>query len=196
MSKNTLEFIKEEREKLKKKAFSKTVFIDLLATYSNDPEFTSHTMKGAGDDKAVKLLTKPARGFRNVFKKILVEFGAEEKDAVAFLAQYKFANRDLESVYDFMSDAIYQYLQIGRPLELFSKEDVVASIFLEEVEADEKEYETLIDFKDASKGKKKSKSKWDKHNKLKSKSSCPKWKKYGDDLTTTMEIALEQLFDD
>lgn len=191
----TNDFIKDERERLKKKAFSKTVFIELLATYSNDPDFQSHNMK-VSEDKAIKLLTKPAKGFRNTFKKILVDFGADEKEAATFMEQYKFSNRDLESVYEFISDAIYNYLKIGRPLELFSKEDVVASIYLDEVEAGEKETEVLIDFKDPKKGKKKSKSKWEGYSKLKTKSKAPKWKKYNDDMTTTMEIALENLFDD
>lgn len=191
----TNDFMKQEREKLKKKAFSKTVFIELLATYSNDPDFESHSMK-VSEDKAVKLLTKPAKGFRNVFKKILIAYGADEKEATEFMKLYKFGNKDLEVVYDFMSDAIYNYLKIGRPLDLFSKEDVTASIYLEGVGAGTKEVETLVDFKDASKGKKKSKSKWDDYSKLKTKSKTPKWKKYNDDLLTTMEVVLEKHYED
>lgn len=188
----TQELILKERTNLKKKIFSKIVLNTLLTTYANDQEFESHHMVKVNSKTVKKVSSKPAKDFRNAFVKVLVEFGADENDAKTFMESYNFGQSSLGTIYDFVVDGMYQYLQTGRPLELFAKEDVICTLSLEDVEAGEKEYETYVDFKDKEKGKKKSTSKWKKHKKIKAKSSCPEWQK--DKLKDTMEIVLENMY--
>ena len=133
---NTLEFIKAERENLKSKAFSRDTFDKLLVTYLNDPEFQSHNMtKKPADNVAIKTPDYPVKKFRKILYRILIDFGVDAKDAETVKTTYKFKNKTVDGMYDFLTDFIYQYLKTGRRLNLVNKEDMVASIIAEDVEA-------------------------------------------------------------
>lgn len=164
------ERIKAERENLKKKVFSLTTFTELLTDYINEPEFESHVMKMEDEDTAVEVKTFPVKHFRKLCRRMLVDFGVAEKDAETVMTDYKFKKKDVEGLYEFMTDFVYQYLRTGRRLQMFNKRDMNLSIIAAEVEGFVKEYpgndkrkSTTIRYKD--------------HKKVSAKSSCPKWEK-------------------
>lgn len=159
------DMIKQERENLKSKIFSMDSFTKLLTCYVNDPEFESHTMKKKGEE-AHKLATHPVKGFRDTIVRVLVDFGVDAKDAEEGMKNYQFRAKDVQSMYDFITDFIYQYLSTGRKLDLFKREDAIASIYLKD------EDETVGKHRLA-----KNPSRKKKHKKLVADSSCPEWQK-------------------
>lgn len=180
----------KERKKLVKKVFSREAFNSLLVDYLNDPEFESHVMKVSGDE-AVKVKTYPVKKFRKILRNILIDFGVDKNDAEAIMTTYKFRKKDVEEMYDFISDFIYQYLSTGRRLKLFEREDAVASIIFEDMDTVTKTY-TIG--KDKKKYNRKEKS----HKKAKIKSPCPDWQKEeldetGEKVLKAMKIACKDL---
>lgn len=164
------ERIKAEREKLKKKTFSFTAFVELMTDYVNEPEFESHVMKMEDEQTAVEIKSYPVKHFRKILRSVLLEYGVAEKDADTVMTDYKFKKKDMEGMYEFITDFIYQYLRTGRRLQVFNKRDMNLSIIANDVEefikpypGNEKRKDTTIRYKN--------------HKKVSSKSSCPKWEK-------------------
>ena len=85
MSKNIIEKIKQDRENLVKKTWSKSYFIDLLTDYVNEPELESHIIelkRDENNEEVAKVVKEyPVKKFRKTIKKILIDFGVDEKDA-------------------------------------------------------------------------------------------------------------------
>lgn len=184
------ERIKQEREALKKKVFSFSTFVELLAEYINEPDFESHVMKMGKDEKgeaiAEEIKIYPVKHIRKLCKKVLLDFGVAAADAEKVMDKdYKFAKKDVEGLYEFMSDFLYQYLQTGRRLELFNKNDMNVSIIATEMEEKVKKFpknkfkdeETFIKYKT--------------HKKVTAKSSCPEWEK--ETLTPDQKSVLKSL---
>lgn len=167
---NAAEYIAQERNNLKSKNFSREAFNKLLLNYINDPEFESHIMKTHGD-VVYKITTKPVKQLRTALKQILIDFGVDSKDAEGIITDYKFKKATVDSLYDFMSDVIYQYLSTGRTLKLYDKEDVSSSISLQEYDEFTKKYRNPRTKEMGLPIKNK------KHKKTKVKSATPKWKK-------------------
>jgi hypothetical protein len=165
-----LKKVQAEREGLKKKVFSWTSLVDLMTVYINEPEFESHVMEMQDEETVAKVKTQPVKKFRKVLKNVLMDFGVAEKDAEKVVGEYKFKKKDVGAIYEFVADFQSQYLATGRRLELVNKEDLVASVIVDDFEDEVKTNkattaipETTVHYK--------------KHRKLSSKSSCPKWKK-------------------
>lgn len=164
------ERIKLERETLKKKVYSFTALVDLMAIYINEPEFEGHIMKMEDEDTVAEIKTYPVKKFRKTLKNILQDFGVAEKDAAKIVDEYKFKKKDVETIYEFVTEFQYQYLQTGRRLELFDKRDMNVSIIAEDVKGG-------IKHKEANERIPETTTKYDDHKKVSSKSTCPKWKK-------------------
>lgn len=167
---STIEFIQEERKNLQSKSFSKATFDKLVLTYLNDPEFESHIMKKKGDE-AVKITTKPVKKFRKLVYNVLLDFGVSKDDAAAIMTTYKFKNKTVEGLYEFISDLLYQYGNTGRWLRLYEKEDNIASIKAIDVNEMTKSYRNPRTKEMGDPIRKK------KHKKTVVKSSCPEWEK-------------------
>lgn len=174
----TDEYIKECRKNLKKKMFSRDSFNELLVIYLNDSEFKSHIMEKNGDS-VKKVSTYPVKKFRKILYNILVDFGVDPKDAETVKNDYKFTTKTVDGLYEFITDFLYQYLQTGRKLKLLNKENVEASIYLQDKEAEEhqerKFQKEILGYYDAAK-----------HSILKSESKCPEWKKTIYDLNNNL----------
>lgn len=184
------ELIKQERENLKKATFSKTTFVKLMATYINEPEFKSHVMKiNNGEETAEVLDDYPVKKFRKLVRTVLVDFGVDANDAEKIMTEYKFKEKDMEGMYDFMSDFIYQYLKTGRRFKLFDKVDMNASIIAKEVKADAKDYE-------ANERRPFSRVEWNDHKKVKIQSSCPEWEKIKKNKEGKVTKALKKVFNE
>lgn len=174
MSKNLTERIKKDRENLIKKTWSKSYFVDLLTDYINEPEFESHVIEMQKDDagkevaKAVK--SYPIKKFRKTLKNILMDFGVDATDAEKIVTDYKFKKKDVETMYDFMTDFIYLYLESGRKLQLFKKEDAALALIMEEKDPYEKDFE-------GNEKRAASHVKYKKHKKVRAESKCPDWLK-------------------
>lgn len=188
MSKKLDEKIAEIRKNLVKKTWSFEAFVDLLTDYINEPEYESHVVElEAGEDgeKAAAIIkTYPVKKFRKTIKNILMDFGVDEEYASKVETDYKFKKKDVETMYDFMTDFIYQYLKTGRKLQLLKKEDVVLDLIMEDVKADGKAYKG----NDKIKG---SYVKHDAYKKVKATSKCPAWLKTS--LSEDQKTVLKQM---
>lgn len=186
MSKNIIEKIKQDRENLVKKTWSKSYFIDLLTDYVNEPELESHIIelkRDENNEEVAKVVKEyPVKKFRKTIKKILIDFGVDEKDAEKVMTDYKFTKKDVETLYEFTSDFIYHYLKSGKKLQVFKKEDAELSLIMEDKEEGEKTY-------DGNEKRKGSLVKNKKHKKIKAESKCPKWLKesYSEDGKTLLK---------
>ena len=176
---------------MQKNMFSKEVYYNILVEYLNDVDFESHTIVKK-NGKAIKTKSYPVKKFRKVLYNVLVDFGVDSVDAEVVLTdRYKFKKKTVDGMYDFISDFIYQYLQSGRRLNLYQKEDSVASLILEDKKGEKGkrrkvkgELTNPVDIKD--------------HKVLKSKSSAPEWDKVVKDANTgevlkAMELVCEDL---
>lgn len=182
------ELIKQERANLKKATFSKTTFVKLMATYINEPEFKSHVMKiNAGEETAEVLDDYPVKKFRKMIKNVLTDFGVDAADAEKIMSEYKFKEKDMENMYDFMSDFIYQYLKTGRKFKIFDKVDMNAAIIAKDVKADAKEYE-------ANEKRAFSRVEWNDYKKVKVQSSCPEWEKTRKNKEGKVTKAMKKVF--
>lgn len=172
---NFKEYIANERKQLKK-IFSREAYYNILLQYLNDPDFESHiVVKKNG--KAKKIKNYPVKKFRKILYNVLIDFGVDEKDAEEVMTTYKFKKKTVEGMYDFISDFVYQYLQSGRKLKLYSKEDSVASIALIDKKGEKNkrrkvkgELTNPVDTKD--------------HKVLKAQSPVPEWDKVVKDANT------------
>ena len=160
--------IEKERQKISKR-FSKSTFQEIMVNYLNDDEYESHVMKIKGDN-AIKVKEYPVKKFRKILYNVLIDFGVDPDDAKAIKKEYKFKNKTIDGMYEFISDFLYFYLNSGKRLNLFDKEDSVASIIFKDVEAEKNKKRKLkgaeIDPVDI-----------EQHRVVKVKSSVPKWKK-------------------
>lgn len=181
------EYIETERKNIKKKMFSKQSFYELLTVYLNDPEFESHVMVKDGD-KIKRVKDYPVKKFRKVLYNVLVDFGVAPEDAEAVKSTYKFKEKTVEGMYDFISDFIYQYLNTGRKLKLVEKEDMVANIVAVEKKA-EKNKERKFQ------GKLVGKMNTNAHKILKAESKVPDWEKELVSLDGKVTKAIEKILE-
>lgn len=192
-----LDSIKEEREKMKSRAFSRDSFNSLLADYMNDADYESLSVKTVNGE-ACLVSSQPVKKFRKIIKNILEEYGVDKKDSETILDKYKFKRKDVDEMYEFISEFIYLYLSTGRNLNLFAKEEAVASIKLEDVKEFEKDYPIYKKNDKTEKFEKVGVShiKAENHKKLRTTSSTPKWKKsklINNKLEKVMEMVTKDL---
>lgn len=184
----TEEFIKKERENLKSKVFNKDVYYNLLVTYLNEPEFESHVMKKKGEEAWI-IKDHPVKKFRKILFKILVDFGVDKADAEAVMTTYKFNNKTVDGMYDFINDFLYQYLRTGRTLQLINKENCTAALEMKEVcsiKNKERKFKgELVGFEDV-----------DDHNVIKAKSKAPDWKRTKKDKSGKVEKVIKAIAKD
>ncbi len=127
---NFEEIVKDVQKNLKMKNFSTILHNKLLTAFLNDPEFISEDIKlSPSKMEKLKIQKKVVKEFRKALRDILVEFGLE-KDADRIISNYTFKKKFATSLYQMYHEYIYQYLKTGKKLNLFSKEDMKASLYI------------------------------------------------------------------
>lgn len=158
-------------------SFSKSDFNTLINAMLNDPTYEMETVK-MEDGKLVNVTTPVVRELREKFiKPILVDFGVPKTDAERIADDYTFKSSQTAVLYNFIADAIYQYMDAGKKFNFPNRKDFSGSVNIQEI--DEKVVERdLRDIKDRSKVIGHKKEKRDKHKVLVKKSVCPTWMRH------------------
>lgn len=150
-----------------KKNFSRKDYDELFTAFLNENDYETETVTVKGDE-LVRTTVKPVAEFRKVFYNTLIDFGVDKQEAAKILdGSYQFAKTP--GAYEFTSEVMENYLK-HKKFNFLPKEDLVASIVLDEVDEEEKEFRKPGTDE-------KSKKRIKKHRKIKAKSTAPKWAK-------------------
>lgn len=166
--------IKKGKKGNKIKSFSRTDFNDMLNAMLNDPSYEMEFVKIV-DGKLTSVTQPVIREFREKFiTPILVEAGVPKDDAAKLAAEYHFRSNQTSMMYEFIADAIYQYMDADKKFNFPSRKDFTGSIYLKDNEEamverdirDIKDHKTIIGHK---------KEKRSAHKTIVKKSTCPSW---------------------
>lgn len=136
------ENVKDVLERIQKKGkspnrFSRKNFDSLMTAMINDPEFTEKVavVKG-GELKDVKDVAV-SKGFRGFLRQVVEKAGIDSNES-AVVMEPSFTVDNVDGLYDFVTAAIYEYMDAGNTFDLPPKEDFKGSIFLRQKEASSK----------------------------------------------------------
>lgn len=150
-----------------KKNFSRKDFDQLFTAFLNENDYETEVVSVKGEE-LVRETVKPVAEFRKVFYNTLLDFGVDKQEAAKILdGTYQF--NKTPGAYEFTSEVLENYLK-HKKFNFLPKEDLAASIVLEDVEEEVKEFRKPGTDE-------KSKKRIKKHRKVKAKSSAPKWAK-------------------
>lgn len=125
------EIVKDVQENSKMKNFSSTLHNKMLTAFMNDPDFISEDIKlSPSKMEKLKVQKKVVKEFRKSMRDVLVEFGLDKNDAERVVENYKFKKKFSKALYEMYHEYVYQYLKTGKKLNLFSKDDIKASIYI------------------------------------------------------------------
>ena len=159
------------------RSFSKTEFNNLVKSMLNDTEYEATSVKLV-NGKLTNISTPVIKDIREkIFVPILTRAGVDKVEAEKLAKDYKFSTNQTSMMYDFISNAIYEYMDAGKKFNFPNKPDFVGSIRLQENEdaiverdvRDPKDRKNII-------GHKKEERKA--HKTLVKKSACPTWQKH------------------
>lgn len=166
--------VKKSKKGTKIKSFSKNDFNILINALLNDSKYNMETVSIV-DGKLTNVSTPIIEDLRTKFiMPILIEFGVPKTDAARIVDEYKFKSGQTQVLYNFIIEAIYQYIDSDKKLNFPARKDFTGSIHLNEVEEtmverdirDIKDHKTIVGHK---------KEKRAKHKTLVKKSTCPVW---------------------
>ena len=129
-----MESVKDVLERIQKKGkspnkFSKKSFDSLMTAMINDPEFTEKVavVKG-GELKDIKDVAV-SKGFRCFLRQVVEKAGIDSEES-AVVMEPSFTIDNADGLYDFITAAIYEYMDAGNTFELPPKEDFKGNISL------------------------------------------------------------------
>ncbi len=158
----------------KKKAvtFNKAKFEELTTSLFNTPDYeVQEAVKDETAEKGFKIVTtQPVKEFRKSLEQLLIDAGVDKVEAahVAQTAQLK----NLNGVYEIISEAIYQYIKAGKKFSFITKEDYTGELVMDTVD------EFVDERNNPAKPGETVKNRYEKHTKLKAKSTVPSWLKH------------------
>lgn len=156
--------------------FNKKNFTALMTAMANDPEFTAKVVKVKNSEIDSIEEVMVTKGFREFCKKIVEKAGVDKKEsAIVLTSSFEFSNSDLNGLYEFIADAIYEYMAAGNQFDFLPTEDFKGSISLKNVGEVTKTAEAFSPKDRASLGIYKTTKKA--HKELTVKSSCPSFLK-------------------
>ena len=169
--------IKKGKKGNKIKSFSKTDFNTLINAMLNDPAYEMESVKIV-DGQLTNVSTAVVRELREKFiTPILIEAGIDKEDAAKIAAGYKFTSAQTSMMYEFIADAIYQYIDADKKFNFPNRTNFTGSIYLKE--NDETTVERDIrDIKDRKSIIGHKKEKRAAHKTIVKKSTCPNWLRY------------------
>ena len=145
--------------------FNKSQFDDVMVTLLNDTEYEATVVTKRNDDGTV--VTKqvnPAMAFREgTLKPILAGFGVDKIEAENIKTV---EITKVDGLYEIMSEGIELYARTGKKFNFLPKEDLSASLTLDEIEEEVKTYRVPNSDETTT-------VKEGKHTKMKVKSSVP-----------------------
>ena len=153
-----------------KKTHSKADFNRVILGLINEPDYTTTVISTKNGEKVETEIT-PVKDVRNSLKKVLTDFGVDKQEAETILTDYKFTKMD--GMYEFISEAITNYLDADKKFDFLPKEDFVGSIVMNNVPASTKEYPAMAGIGNSEPVKVSVKA----HRTLGKKSKAPEWAK-------------------
>ena len=85
------------------------------------------------DGKLTNVKTPVVEDFRTKFiQPILTEFGVPKEDAGKIASDYRFKNSQTSVLYNFIADAVYQYIDADKKFNFPNRKDFCGSIYLKE----------------------------------------------------------------
>jgi hypothetical protein len=151
--------------------FNKKRFEAFCAALLNEPEFKAEVAKKVGDDVNVEEIL-PSQEFRKWLKKIVEKMGVDKTESARILTP-EFEISSVEGLYDFMSEAIYQYIEAGNKFDFIPKKDFQGSVYLKDVDKTVTQYDARNPRTGESLGTFESTK--EKHKILAVKTTCPSW---------------------
>lgn len=129
--------VKEALEKTSGGRFNKKAFNDVMKAIANDTEFATkvaNVKKGELEGVEEVLVTK---GFRKWLQGVVEKAGIDKAES-AMVLEETFTIDNVDGLYEFFSEAVYEYIKAGNRFDLLPKEDFKGSIYLKEVVASTK----------------------------------------------------------
>lgn len=158
-------------------SFSKTDFNELINALINDVDYQMETVKivdGQLTDFSAPIV-KEVR--EKLLIPVLMKAGVDRNEATEIASTFRYSNSQTTCLYDFIADALYQYMDAGKKFNFPNRYDFNGSIHLKDVEEevverdvrDIKDHRTIIGHK---------KEKRNSHKTIVKKSSCPLWMRH------------------
>lgn len=156
--------------------FNKKNFTMLMTAMANDPEFTAKVVKVKNNEIDTVEEVMVTKGFREFCKKIVEKAGVDKKESAFVLTSaFEFNASDLNGLYEFFADAVYEYMVAGNQFEFLPTEDFKGSISIKNVGEVTKTAEAFSPKDRSSLGVYKTTKKA--HKELAVKSNCPSFLK-------------------
>jgi hypothetical protein len=169
--------IKKSKKGDKIRSFSRSDFNELLNAMLNDPKYEMETVQVV-DGKLTNVKTPVVEDFRTKFiQPILTEFGVPKEDAGKIASDYRFKNSQTSVLYNFIADAVYQYIDADKKFNFPNRKDFCGSIYLKENDEAvvERDIRDIKDHKTITGHKKERRMK---HKTIVKKSTCPTWQRH------------------
>lgn len=151
--------------------FNKRNFNTLMVALANDIEFTAKVAKVKKGECELEdvMVTK---GFRKWCKNLVEKMGVDSSESARIMTD-KFVIDNMDGLYDFFAEAMYQYMDAGNRFDLPGKKDFQGGMYIKNVPETKK----VADFTNPADksfiGTFETTKK--KHKELKVKSSCPSY---------------------
>ena len=156
--------------------FNKKNFTNLMTAMANDPDFSAKVVKVKNNQIDVIEDVMVSKGFREFCRKVVEKAGVDKKEsAIVLTSSFEFSPRDLDGLYEFFADAVYEYMAAGNQFDFLPTEDFKGSISLKNVDEVTKTAEAFSPKDRSSLGTYKTTKKA--HKELTVKSSCPSFLK-------------------
>ena len=115
--------------------FNKKNFTTLMTAMANDPDFSAKVVKVKNSEIDSVENVMVSQGFREFCKKIVEKAGVDKKEsAIVLTSAFEFSNSDLNGLYEFFADAVYEYMAAGNQFDFLPTEDFKGSISLKNVD--------------------------------------------------------------
>lgn len=126
--------VKEALEQTSGGRFNKKAFNEVLKAMANDTDFVAKVAKvkkGELENVEEVLVTK---GFRKWIQGIVEKAGIDKAES-AFVLEDTFTIDNVDGLYEFFAEAVYEYISAGNSFDLLPKEDFKGSIYLKDLVA-------------------------------------------------------------
>lgn len=149
--------------------FNKKNFNTLMVALANDLEFTTKIAKVKKDECELEdvMVTK---GFRQWCKKLVEKAGVDKSESERILTD-DFIIDNMDGLYDFFAEAMYQYMLAGNRFDLPNKEDFKGGVYLKDIPESVKVADHKNPLDNSFLGTFETTKK--RHKELRAKSSCP-----------------------
>ena len=166
--------IKRGKNGNKIRSFSRTDFNDMINAMLNDPSYEMESVKVV-DGELTNVTTPVIRDLREkLIVPILTEAGVEKSEAQRIASEYHFKSNQTSMMYEFIADAIYQYMDADKKFNFPNRKTFTGSIYLKDIEEQtvERDIRDIHDHKTIVGHKKEKRAA---HKTIVKKSTCPTW---------------------